>query len=126
VDALRALQVTRVSVASPYEPWLNEKLRRYLNAFGIEVLALKGLGSQAHASFTPEQNAALAAEVDRPESQAILIACSNFRTLEFIEPLEKQLGKPVVSSNLCSLWKMLRLLGDGRSLRRAGRLFREA
>ena len=126
VDALRALQVTRVSVASPYEPWLNEKLRRYLNAFGIEVLALKGLGSQAHASFTPEQNAALAAEVDRPESQAILIACSNFRTLEFIEPLEKQLGQPVVSSNLCSLWKMLRLLGDGRSLRRAGRLFREA
>ena len=24
VDALRALSVTRVSVASPYEPWLNE------------------------------------------------------------------------------------------------------
>jgi maleate cis-trans isomerase len=126
VDALRALQVTRVSVASPYEPWLNEKLRQYLNAFGIEVLALKGLGSQAHASFTPQQNAALAAEVDRSESQAVLIACSNFRTLEFIEPLEKKLGKPVVSSNLSSLWKMLRLLGDGRSLPRAGRLFREA
>lgn len=126
VDALRALQVTRVSVASPYEPWLNEKLREYLNAFGIEVLALKGLGSQAHASFTPEQNAALAAEVDRIESQAVLIACSNFRTLEFIEPLEKTLGKPVISSNLASLWKMLRLLGDRRSLPRAGRLFREA
>jgi maleate isomerase len=126
VDALRALQVTRVSVASPYEPWLNEKLREYLNAFGIEVLALKGLGSQAHASFTPEQNAALAAEVDRPESQAVLIACSNFRTLEFIEPLEKTLGKPVISSNLASLWRMLRLLGDRRSMPRAGRLFREA
>jgi maleate isomerase len=126
VDALRALQVTRVSVASPYEPWLNEKLREYLNAFGIEVLALKGLGSQAHASFTPEQNAALAAEVDRIESQAVLIACSNFRTLEFIEPLEKTLGKPVISSNLASLWKMLRLLGDRRSMPRAGRLFREA
>jgi len=64
--------------------------------------------------------------VDRPESQAIFIACSNFRTLEFIEPLEKKLDKPVVSSNLSSLWKMLRLLGDGRSLPRAGRLFREA
>jgi maleate cis-trans isomerase len=126
VDALRALQVTRVSVASPYEPWLNEKLREYLNAFGIEVLALKGLGSQAHASFTPEQNAALAAEVDRIESQAVLIACSNFRTLEFIEPMEKTLSKPVISSNLASLWKMLRLLGDRRSLPRAGRLFREA
>jgi maleate cis-trans isomerase len=126
VDALRALNVTRVSVASPYEPWLNEKLREYLNASGIEVLALKGLGSQAHASFTPEQNAALAAEVDRPNSQAVLIACSNFRTLEFIEPLENTLGKPVVSSNMSALWKMLRLLGDRRILARAGRLFREA
>jgi maleate isomerase len=126
VDALRALGVERVSVASPYEPWLNDKLRQYLNAFGIEVLALKGMGTQAHSGFTPEQNAKLASEVDRPASQAVFIACSNFRTLEIIEPLEEKLGKPVVSSNLCSLWKMLRLLGDRRSLPRAGRLFREA
>lgn len=126
VDALRALNVTRVSVASPYEPWLNEKLRQYLNAFGIEVLALKGLGTQAHASFTPGQNAVLAAEVDRPDSQAVLMACSNLRTLEFIEPLESTLGKPVLSSNMCSLWKMLRQAGDRRSVAKAGRLFREA
>jgi maleate isomerase len=126
IDALKALGVTRVSVASPYEPWLNQKLREYLQAFGIEVLALKGMGTQAHSSFTPEQNAELAAEVDRAESQAVLIACSNFRTLEIIEPLEAKLGKPVVNSNLSSLWKMLRLLGDRRSLPRAGRLFREA
>jgi maleate isomerase len=126
VEALQALGVERVSVASPYEPWLNDKLRQYLNAFGIEVLALKGLGTQAHSGFTPEQNAALASEVDRPASQAIFIACSNFRTLEIIQPLEEKLGKPVVSSNLCSLWKMLRLLGDRRSLPRAGRLFCEA
>jgi maleate cis-trans isomerase len=126
VDALQALGAERVSVASPYEPWLNDKLHQYLNAFGIEVLALKGLGTQAHSGFTPEQNAGLASEVDRPASQAVFIACSNFRTLEIIEPLEKKLGKPVVSSNLCSLWKMLRLLGDRRSLLRAGRLFHEA
>jgi maleate cis-trans isomerase len=126
VDALRALGVTRVSVASPYEPWLNEKLAQYLNAFGVEVLALKGLGTQAHASFTPEQNAALASEVDRPQSQAIFISCSNFRTLEIIELLEKKLGKPVITSNMSSLWKMLRVLGDRRCLPGAGRLFRDA
>jgi len=75
VDALRAMGVSRVSVASPYEPWLNDKLAEYLKGFGIEVVALKGLGTQAHASFTPEQNAELASEVDRPESQAIFISC---------------------------------------------------
>jgi maleate isomerase len=125
-DALRSLNVKRVSVASPYAPWLNEKLKEYLQACGFEVLAMQGLGTQAHASFTPEQNSALAAEVDRAESQAIFISCSNFRTLEIIEPLEQKLGKPVVTSNMVSLWKMLRTIGDNRNISGAGRLFREA
>jgi len=126
IDALRALQVKRVSVASPYEPWLNQRLQDYLETFGIEVVALKGLGTQEHAKFTPEQNARLAAEVDRPESQAIFISCSNFRTLAVIPLLEQGLNKPVLTSNMCSLWKMLRTLGDGRILPSAGRLFQMA
>lgn len=125
-DALQALGVRRLSVASPYEAWLNEKLQQYLNARGFDVLAIRGFGTQAHASFTPEQNAALVAEVDRPEAQAIFISCTNFRTLEIIEPLEQRLGKPVVTSNSASLWKMLRRLGDSREIPGAGRLLREA
>lgn len=126
VDALRALGVKRVSVASPYEPWLNQKLQSYLKACGFEVLAIKGFGTQAHATFTPEQNASLVAEVDRAASQAIFISCSNFRTLEIIEPLEEKMGKPVVTSNSASIWKMLRLMGDSRSLPGSGRLLRAA
>jgi maleate isomerase len=126
VDALRALGITRVSVAGPYESWLNDKLVEYLQAFGIEVLALKGLGTSAHSSFTLQQNAELASEVDRPASQAIFISCSNFRTLEIIELLERKLNKPVLTSNMCSLWKLLRILGDRRCLPGAGRLFRDA
>ena len=126
VDAFRAIGATKISVASPYEPWLNDKLVEYLKAFGVEVLALKGLGTSAHSTFTPEQNADLAAEVDRPASQAVFISCSNFRTLEIIELLENKLGKPVLTSNMCSLWKLLRKIGDRRCLPGAGRLFREA
>jgi len=125
-DALRALRATRVSVASPHEPWLNERLRQYLEASGFEVLSIRGLGTLAHAAVTPEKIAALAADVDRPQAQAIFISCSNFRTLEIIESLEEQLGKPVVTSNQGSLWKMLRILGDRRAVPGAGRLFREA
>jgi maleate isomerase len=126
IDAFRALNITRLSVASPYEPWLNDKLNSYFMAFGVEVLALKGLGTQQHASFTPEQNAELAAEVDRPDSQAIFISCSNFRTLEIIPLLERALNKPVLTSNMCSLWKMLRVSGDDPQRIQAGRLFQQA
>ena len=126
IDAFRALKITRVSVASPYESWLNEKLKSYFMAFGVDVLALKGLGTSEHASFTPKQNAKLAAEVNCRDSQAIFISCSNFRTLEIIPLLEKALNKPVLTSNMCSLWKMLRVLEDRRPLSRAGRLFQQA
>lgn len=126
VDALRALGVRRVSVASPYEPLLNERLQSYLKECGFEVLAIKGFGTQAHAGFTPEQNAALVVEVDRAETQAIFISCTNFRTLEIIEPLEVRLGKPVVTSTSASMWKMLRRVDDPRSVPGSGRLLREA
>lgn len=63
---------------------------------------------------------------NRPESQAIFISCTNLRTLEIIESLEKKLGKPMVTSNSASLWKMLRVIQDPRAIPGAGRLFREA
>jgi len=66
------------------------------------------------------------AGVDRPESDAIFISCTNFRTLEIIESLENKLGKPVVTSNSASMWQMLRVIQDTRVIPGAGRLFREA
>lgn len=125
-DALRAVGARRVGVASPYAAWLNERVRGYLEADGFEVVAIQGLGTEAHSTITLERVEALAAEVNRSEAQAIFISCSNFRTLEIIESLERKFGKPVVTSNASSMWKMLRLTGDRRSVPGAGRLFREA
>jgi maleate isomerase len=125
-DALRALGAKRIGVASPYAAWLNARVRGYLEADGFEVVAIEGLGTEAHSTITLERVEALAAEVNRPEAQAIFISCSNFRTLGIIESLEQKLGKPVVTSNSASMWKMLRLIHDRRTPLGAGRLFREA
>jgi maleate isomerase len=126
VDALRAMGARRISVASPYEPWLNEKLRIYLEAAGFEILAMQGLSTQSHASISTERVKALAAEVMRPQTEAIFISCSNFRTLDIIEPLEASLGRPVVTSNQAAMWKTLRRIGDRRSIPLTGALFRNA
>ena len=125
-DALRALGAARVSLASPYAPWLNERLRQYLTAAGFEVMAMQGLDTQNHSAVTTERIEALITEVDRPDAQAIFVSCSNFPTLGIIESMERKLGKPVVASNQASMWKMLRLMSDRRALPGAGRLFREA
>ena len=45
--------------------------------------------------------------------------------LDIIESLEKKRGKPVVTSNSASMWKMMRLVGDKSAVPGAGRLFQE-
>ena len=125
-EALRTLGATRVSLASPYAPWLNERLRQYLTSAGFEVMAMQGLDTQNHSAVTTERIEALISEVDRPQAQAIFVSCSNFPTLGIIESMERKLGKPIVASNQASMWKMLRLVGDKRTVPGAGRLFREA
>jgi maleate isomerase len=125
-EALNVLGAKRISVASPYEGWLNEKLRVFMEKSGFGVMAIKGLGTQAHASVPLPEIEALIKSVDRPESQAIFVSCTDFRTLEIIERLEQKLGKPVISSNSASMWKMLRVLGDTRAVPGAGQLFRES
>lgn len=125
-DALAALGASRISVATAYEPWLNVKTREYLEASGFTVLAIDGFGTQAHAAVTPERVAELAKKVDRTDAEAVFIGCSNLRTLEVIETLEQDLGKPVVTSNQASMWRMLRLAGSGHVVTGGGRLFREA
>lgn len=125
-DALNAVGAKRISVATAYEPWLNVKTQQYLEAAGFTVLAIEGFGTQAHAAVTPDRVAALAKKVDLPEAQAVFIGCSNLRTLEIIESLEQELGKPVITSNQASMWSMLRLAGATHAVPGAGRLFRDA
>jgi maleate cis-trans isomerase len=62
---------------------------------------------------------------DGRSRQAIFISYTNFGTLDIIESLEKKLGKPVVTSNSASMWKMMRLVGDKSAVPGGGRLFRE-
>ncbi len=125
-DALNAVGAKRISVATAYEPWLNVKTQQYLEAAGFTVLTIEGFGTQAHAAVTPDRVAALAKKVDHADAQAVFIGCSNLRTLEIIESLEQDLGKPVVTSNQASMWSMLRLVGARHAIPGAGRLFREA
>jgi maleate isomerase len=123
VRALRATGARRVSVASPYEPWLNERLAAYLGAAGFDVVAIKGLGTQAHGSISTATVKALALDVLRPDTEAIFISCSNFRTLDILAEVEAETGLPVVTSNQAALWGTLRAIGDRRAVPGAGRLF---
>ena len=126
IEAFKALDIKRVAVASPYIDEINQALKRYLESVGIEVVSIKGLGivkDTEVGKLTPEVAYELAKKIDRPEAQAVFISCTNFRSLEVIDILEKDLEKPVVTSNQATMWNLLRLLDIHGSIKRYGELF---
>jgi maleate cis-trans isomerase len=47
--------------------------------------------------------------IDRPDAQAVMLACGNWLTTGIVDRLEAALGKPVLTTNQVSLWAVLRL-----------------
>ena len=132
VAALAALGVTRVAMATPYTEETNAHEAAYLAGHGIEAVAASGLGLntslaniQRISRVAPGAVFDHAIAVDRPEAEALLICCTDFNTIDAVEPLEETLGKPVVTSNTATLWAALRALRIDDRIAGCGRLLRE-
>jgi maleate isomerase len=114
VAALRTLQVSRLAVVTPYIAPVADGAVRYLEQNGFSVAARRDLGLLSNLEkgrLDPAASARLCREVDTGGADAVLISCTNWRTLDGITDLEDELGVPVVSSNLATLWAGLRLAG---------------
>jgi maleate cis-trans isomerase len=128
VEALRALGARRLSVATPYPDWNNQRLRAYLEAQGFEVLNVDGeptaakSGNQGINDQPPESVVEFAARACRPEADALLCSCTAWRAVEAVDALEQRTGKPVVTSNQATIWASLRALGLTQPIRGFGRL----
>ncbi|MEM2915701.1 MAG: aspartate/glutamate racemase family protein, partial [Candidatus Bathyarchaeia archaeon] len=126
IEALKTLEIKRVAVATPYPEEINIKEKEFLEGNGFKVTRIEGLPSPRGISIhRPEEAYRLARKVDSEENDGIFISCTNFRTLEIIEILEEDTGKPVVTSNQATFWKALRMIGIKAKIQGYGRLLRE-
>ena len=129
VAALRAFGVRRISVATPYPDWNNQRLRAYLEAEGFDVLNVDGepdaaaSGNQGINDQSPESVVAFASRVCRAEADALLCSCTAWRAVEAVDALERRTGKPVVTSNQATIWMALGAIGVSEPVRGFGRLF---
>lgn len=126
--AMHALGLRTIAVATPYTREVNDRLASYFEQQGFEVLGVRGLdvtvrGGQA--VYAPTTAYQLARDVDDARADGILISCTNFRTIEIIDALEADLGKPVVTSNQATFWDLLRLCRISDRIPGYGRLLAE-
>ena len=104
---IKAQKPERVGVITPYVDSLNQKIRESLEADGVTVTAIHGLGIDenfAIAEVEPERIVSFATECFSPgEIDLLFASCTNFRAFDAREELSQALGVPVVTSNQAAL-----------------------
>lgn len=127
VAAIKALGATRVGFASPYLGEINDQAAAFLADEGIEVIQRadigRALGNYGQGELTPDEVFDLALKADHADAQAIVLSCTDMRSVEAIERIEAALGKPVVTSNQAMIFALMRALGLPRHDRAPGALF---
>ena len=128
IEAIHRLGAKHVVLGSAYDDKVNAIAKSFLEASGITVLDARGLDlvdNLAVGRLDAETAYVLAKKIDRPDAEAIVLACTNWRTMDVIDRLEQELGKPVVSTTQVSVWAALRMIGAVNGVPGYGRLLRD-
>lgn len=121
VAAVRAVGARRIALVTPYTQPRERIMVDFWNRMGVEVSGTLSRDFNAdvgdhrewyHTNLQPPSTAyAMAMAVDSADADAVVISATNFRTLEVIQALEAELGKPVITSNQAILWQTFNALG---------------
>ena len=129
LDALNSLGAKRISMATPYTDATNAKEKAFVERHRFEVADIKGMGLggslekiQKISRVPPDEIYDHAKSVDQPDTDALLICCTDFGSADIVQGLEDDLGKPVLTSNTATLWAALRISGVDTPVKGFGRL----
>ena len=128
LEALAALGVSRVAFVSPYVRELHDRGIAFLHESGVEVSGEANPG-RALDSYEQEMDPAsvyeMALRADDARAEALVLSCTEMRSVEAIEAIEERTDKPVVTSNQALVHACLVRVGvDASEVEAGGRLFR--
>jgi maleate isomerase len=112
----------RIGVITPYVDALNEKIRASIEADGVEVAGIHGLGIDQNfdiAEVPTDRIVRFAADSFLGDGvDVVFVSCTNFHAVDASGAIEAALGVPVVTSNHAVLEAlMLRFVPPGEATR---------
>lgn len=131
VDALEELDAESTLVVTPFPDDREREQVEYFEGRGFDVVGYGGpvaTGSSSarklHRSVSYQSAKELHRKVDEPYD-VLFIAGSPFGSIEYVERLERDVGKPVVISAAAQSWKAFQLGGISPDLPEMGTLLAE-
>lgn len=120
---LERLGVRRIALGTPYSEEITLQGKAHFEACGFEVVSHGRLENVTNIyDETPERAYQLGRTVDKPSAQAVFLSGTGMPTIQILEMLEQDLGKPVVSAASAMMWHALRLAGVRHCISSYGRL----
>ena len=112
--ALATLGARRLVFVSETEQAGHDKKLKFLKEAGYEILGDKAAclsGTDSYCTMPPRLWYDSAIALRNDDADAYFISCANIHSVDVIADLERDLKKPVVTSNQAALWCALRTLG---------------
>ena len=118
--------IKKIAVFTPYSKKLNDEVIDYFSSQGFDIVTNTYLDIAADYDIGKvDQNFLLKtlSQIQIKNADALFISCTALPVLNIIERLEKELGKPVITSNQSLIWDTLESIGMNKNIRGFGKLF---
>lgn len=128
IEALKGLDLKKVGIITPYIDEINIKEKHFIENYGFEVVFVDGfklLDSRMIPKITGRQILDFLEKFNLIHIDGIFISCTNLKTFNIIDFIEKKYGIPVVTSNQASLWNALRILDKREKFDKLGHLLKK-
>jgi maleate isomerase len=104
---LRALGPRKIAVFTPYIEDLTCSIAASLSEAGFPPLKAVGMGIRANLKIgrvTPAEIVGFVeSQIAGCAAECVFLSCTNWRAMEAIEPLQRKLGLPIVTSNQAAI-----------------------
>lgn len=117
LELFKDMGIKKIALVGPYAKPLFDAEVRFLKGSGIEVLAVEGLGfeneteyweyyTNPYGCYKIVKSGAKAA----PSADCVFVTCMQSTLVAIVDVLEKEIGKPVISSSSATLYGILKKL----------------
>lgn len=128
LEALNILGIRRMVLISPYERDTHAVEENFLRDNGFELvrsMSMEIADRKRRTATTPGEILRFCRDHWEESADGLFISCMNFNAMPCIAALERDLGKPVVSSHSATFWKVMRMIDLDEPIDGYGRLLAE-
>ena len=128
VNALKHLNLKKISVFTPYPQPINEKVINYFKNEGLVIQSFASFNLESDldiGKIDPQYLLEVLTKIDTSDAEALFISCTALPVFEIIQELENKIKKIVLSSNQALIWDSIRSVGYNSSIEGYGELLRK-